>query len=712
MLILGLVASVLVCSLYFVFLNLTVQNINGVDKEDSKLSAQRFLANLNIRMEGLNTTANDWGPWDDTYYFVQDNNTAYQQANLIDQTFSDLNLNLMMFINEKNELVYSKSYDLINQSATTISGSAVDKILNSGFITAKGLEQNSCGFILMQGIPMMIISAPIVPSNHEGPADGIIVIGQYLDKLMLDSIAQATGMPISEMNWVQPQMPKDFQVACESFSSDKPIFTNSLNDTCIPSYVLLNDVSGNPIAVVRIDSERTAYLQAKTNMVYAGISYIIIGIFFFATSAVLMDKIVLARLSRLNNTVIKITKSDDHSKRVVVDHSHDELANLSTNINGMIDVIEKSRKELKEYATTLERKVEDRTKELRESQETTKSILQASPDAIIALNNNGLIIESNEQMHKIFGDNQNDLMGKTVTDFVTNEDLTKVNSEIIKVMQGTVEISRFECISIRKDGSKFPAELSANAVHGSQGKIVGLVVIVRDLTERKMIEDRLFKSERLAAIGELAGMVGHDLRNPLSGIKNAHYFLKKKGNTISQEQSNQMMDTIDRCIEHSNKIVNDLLDYSREIHLDLQESSPRTLISEALMMIQVPSIIKIQNNAVDNLQINVDTGKIERVFINLIKNAIDAMPKGGSVTIESKKKNKEVEISFADTGLGIPEEALAKLFSPLFTTKAQGMGFGLAICKRIVEAHKGTITVETAKNVGTTFNVTLPIENK
>jgi signal transduction histidine kinase len=208
-------------------------------------------------------------------------------------------------------------------------------------------------------------------------------------------------------------------------------------------------------------------------------------------------------------------------------------------------------------------------------------------------------------------------------------------------------------------------------------------------------------------------MIGHDLRNPLTGIKNSAYYLKKKGAEISDVQAKEMLDTINRCVDYSNKIVNDLLDYSREIHLELKECSPKLLLSESLAMSQVPEKVKIINCVKNQPNLKIDSDKIKRVFINLIKNAIDAMPNGGKLTIAGKQVSDcSLELSFSDTGTGINEEIMPKLFSPLSTTKAQGMGFGLAICKRIIEAHGGKITVKTAKGKGTAFTIILPIESK
>ena len=302
-----------------------------------------------------------------------------------------------------------------------------------------------------------------------------------------------------------------------------------------------------------------------------------------------------------------------------------------------------------------------------------------------------------------------------------------------KVFENGVAVDRHD-YNFKFNGRDEWVELIVTPVKDKDGKVVAALELAVNITERKRLQNKLaeysqrleelvqqrteqlrqtqaelVKSERLAAIGELAGMVGHDLRNPLSGIKNSAYFLKKKGFNISPDQAKEMLEIINKCVDYSNKIVNDLLDYSRDIRLDLQEFSPKHLMNESLAMIQVPENVKIVNNLLSNQKLKADPDKIKRVFVNLIKNAIDAMPNGGKLTIDGEARDN-FEITFMDTGIGISDEVLPKLFSPLFTTKAKGMGFGLAICKRIVEAHGGTIVVKTVKNQGTAFTVTLPFE--
>lgn len=372
---------------------------------------------------------------------------------------------------------------------------------------------------------------------------------------------------------------------------------------------------------------------------------------------------------------------------------------------------------------------------LKNSEEKFRNLAEQSPN-IIFINQKGKVVYANTEAEKATGYTKEEFYSPKFIfmDLIAPESKEFVKSLFIKHMKGE-DVRPYEHKLISKKGQTIDVINSTKIIdYNGEPAILG---IETDVSESKRLKEKLeqyamrladlvkektvkleqaqvqlVKSERLAAIGELAGMVGHDLRNPLTGIKNSAYYLKKKGADISEAQAKEMLDIIDRCVDYSNKIVSDLLDYSREIQLDLKESSPKMLLFESLAMAPVPKKVKIVNCLKNKPNLKVDSDKIKRIFINLIKNAVDAMPNGGKLTIAGKQVNDFFEISFADTGTGINEEIMSKLFSPLFTTKAQGMGFGLAICKRVIEAHGGKITVKTTKGKGTTFIVTLPIEPK
>jgi PAS domain S-box-containing protein len=230
--------------------------------------------------------------------------------------------------------------------------------------------------------------------------------------------------------------------------------------------------------------------------------------------------------------------------------------------------------------------------------------------------------------------------------------------------------------------------------------------------ELKKSQGQLLKAQRLAVIGELAGMVGHDLRNPLTSIAGAAYYVKTRLGGKINGKIMEMLELIENNIEYSNKIINDLLEYSREIQLELSEKSPRSMIEDALALVKIPKNVEVANLTENKPKMNVDADKIKRSFINIIKNALDAMPEGGRLTIRSERTGDKLSFVFTDTGKGMSKETVKKLWTPLFTTKAKGMGFGLPICKRIVEAHGGSITLESRVGKGTTFKVTIPIKVK
>ena len=254
--------------------------------------------------------------------------------------------------------------------------------------------------------------------------------------------------------------------------------------------------------------------------------------------------------------------------------------------------------------------------------------------------------------------------------------------------------------------------------------------ILRDITERKKMEEELeeyskkleetieelrksqedlVRKEKLAILGQLAGGVAHELLNPLGVIKNTVYFLKM----VLEDPESEVKETLaiqEKEVATSVRIISSLLDFARPKHIDRREVNINDVARDALSRITLPENIAVVSQLDVALPtIMADPDQLKQVFGNIILNAIQAMPEGGQLTVTSEVPSREwVAISFTDTGVGIPEENLGKLFEPLFTTKAKGIGLGLPIAKILVEAHDGTIKVQSEVGKGSTLTVRVP----
>ncbi len=411
---------------------------------------------------------------------------------------------------------------------------------------------------------------------------------------------------------------------------------------------------------------------------------------------------------------IEIIKKDGAPLPVEINAARINFQGKTADLVFLRDITERKRleKKLKEYAERLEAMVEERTKELKESEEKLRTILSSSPDAITVTDLNGNVIECNQATLDVHGfSSREEVIGQSAFKYIAEKDREKANRNLMKtLMLGSV--SNVEYTLLTRDGREFPAELSASVLRDASGKPIGFVAITKDITERKMMEEALLKSERLATIGEVAMMVGHDLRNPLTGIAGAVYYLKKKLASSMDEKTAEMFELIEKNVQYSNKIVEDLLEYSGEVQLELAEASVKSVVDVALSLVDVPDNIRVSKVVIDDPVVMVDVEKLKRVFVNIVKNSVDAMPEGGELTIETRLAGGNLKIIFADTGRGVPPELLDKIWAPLFTTKARGLGMGLPICKRLVEAHGGSILLESLLGKGTTITITLPIKRK
>jgi len=270
---------------------------------------------------------------------------------------------------------------------------------------------------------------------------------------------------------------------------------------------------------------------------------------------------------------------------------------------------------------------------------------------------------------------------------------------------------------IRGDGEIGIAEMRVvdTEWEGENANLVSL----RDITERKRAEEMSVRQERLAAMGALASIVGHEVRGPLSVIRNSVDFLRMRLGTSLDEKVKRHLDILQEEVNTSNKIIDDTLNFARLKELVLTTVDANSVVEATINRSTVPANVKIERNFRTDLpQVTVDVSQIQQVFFNIITNAIDAMSEGGTLTIVTREQSVKgkgqgfVEISFQDTGAGIPKENLSKIFEPLFTTKSKGTGLGLATCRNIVNAHNGLVEVESEVGKGTIITVKLPIKQQ
>jgi PAS domain S-box-containing protein len=355
---------------------------------------------------------------------------------------------------------------------------------------------------------------------------------------------------------------------------------------------------------------------------------------------------------------------------------------------------------LEEYAKSLENQVEERTKEIHQSQQNYRELYDSFGEAFIATDWEFNVIHWNRAAERITKVKASDALGKKVYAVLPEMVTVDVTSYIEALQQKKPVRFMMNALS-RETGHEAIFEIS------TYPSTLGIIIIVEDKTEEE-------HTKRLSAIGQTAGMVGHDIRNPLQAIMGDLYLLQEELKTLTETEHKQPMqeslDSIEENILYINKIVSDLQDYTRPLKPFFEDLQLNDLVNATLTKANVPSKIETEVN-VQDLHLTSDVSYLQRTLSNLINNAVQAMPNGGKLTVTAKAVAGKAVIVVEDTGVGIPEEAKSKLFTPLFTTKSKGQGLGLAVVKRLMEAQGGTVCFESKKGKGTKFIIELPLKN-
>jgi two-component system NtrC family sensor kinase len=387
--------------------------------------------------------------------------------------------------------------------------------------------------------------------------------------------------------------------------------------------------------------------------------------------------------------------------------------------------------ELREYTELIEKRWLDTAEELAKTYQFQKNLIESSIDAIIGCDPQGKVIIFNKAAEAVLGYRKETVLGKlTIDHFFPPGKYDELKEKLYSSdYGGQNRLTLYETSIVAISGQLIPAQFSGAVLHEGTEEI-GSVAFFRDLREIRRLEQqfadqaRLLHQDKMISLGRLAASVVHEINNPLAGVLNyARLMLKilKRGPVTEEYQErfanylNLMENETDRC----SKIVSNLLAFSRKSELDFTDVPINELVEKCLMLsghkLKLANITTERQLQEKLPRVKGDYNQLQQCVINLIFNAIDAMPEGGKLIVGTSfnPSDRNLTIRVTDTGSGIDKNDISRIFEPFFTTKSegQGLGLGLSMVEGIVERHKGSIEVTSEVGKGTTFTVKLPAKN-
>ena len=348
---------------------------------------------------------------------------------------------------------------------------------------------------------------------------------------------------------------------------------------------------------------------------------------------------------------------------------------------------------------------------MQESEERYRGLVESVRDIIYTVSLDGTITSLNPAFETITEWSRDKWLGKPLQSIVHPNDWPLASEMFQRMLDG--ENPPTHEVRLRSKSGEYIIGEFIITPHIKDGEVVGILGVGRDITERKRLTEQLIQSEKFASLGQLASGIAHEFRNPLAIISASAQFCLK--NFDLSNSLREHFQAIHRNVKNANNLVTDLLNFAKPTEMNLKYEDINKIIQNTVELLKPESdkrkirLIKyVQSNPP---KIKCDKKFLQQVFMNIVINALQATPKDNTVRVESQldSTSKMIQVNITDTGSGIPEEYINKIFEPFFSTKEGGTGLGLSICQRIISEHKGNISVESNKGEGTKFTVTLPV---
>ncbi len=317
-----------------------IEEKHAIDTVGHALSGFRFL------VSGLEGDVADWAAWDDTYAFIEDENQDYAASYLIDESFVALGVNLMVFVDNAGEIVFSKAFDLESGQETPVPAALTRHISgDSPLLSQASGDALTSGIIVLGESAVVVASQPILTSQDEGPARGTLIFGRYVDSALVNEVSQLVGFPVT-MRTVGDATSPDFAEVASSLSEVRPVYVSQLSGERVAGYARLKDVYGEPAVVLMVDIPREAFQLGQRTVVQYILSVLVAGVLVSAGAVFILQRQILSRFGRLVQGIDAIASSGDTSTRVSVG-GVDELASIAGTINGMLARLEATATEIR-----------------------------------------------------------------------------------------------------------------------------------------------------------------------------------------------------------------------------------------------------------------------------------------------------------------------------------------------------------------------------
>lgn len=698
-----------------------LSNLEETEVRYTRQNVERALASLSHILVELETTTAGWASWDDTYDFIETRDDEYLQSNLLDDTFSTLGLNLMMFVDSSGQVVYSKAFDLQNEVEVAIPRRLRSYISEEGLLAGSNTRSSTSGLILLDEGPMLVVALPILTSSDEGPSRGTLVFGNYIDDDEINRLAQITLLPVNIYQIEEVRGNPDFQAVINALWQGETVVVQPLNSQHIAGYTLIEDIRGNPILILMVDGLRDLYQAGQFSIAYYILTILGAGLLLAGVVMLIIQKQVFSRFTDLVKGVNRITETGDISSRIPISGG-DELSVIGGTINGMLAALQETETEL------------------RQSEEHYRLLADNSNDIIFVLDMKQRFNYVSPSVTRLTGYNVEELRGKELVDILApashdvvtkafTEEMAAENSKRRDVFPSWTP----ELEVIRKNGSTLWVESVMESLRDAKGQVIGVLGAARDLTDRKSAEEainKLYQQEKdlrqkleveIEKRTEFTRALVHELKTPITPVLSSSELLMEQ---LGEDPLSNLAKNINRSANNLNERIDELLELARSeigiVRINPQPFDPMVLLQEIggnLMITATRMGLHFYLELPDSLPtIVADQSRLRQVVVNLINNSFKFTSEGGAITLKSWEDGTNLIVEIQDTGHGISAAEQKLIFEPYHRTerdkdRLSGLGLGLSLSKTFVELHGGRIWVKSKPGEGSTFGFSVPIKN-